>query len=214
MEHEQNQWIFTMSGIKEKFMNWFQGSNKENSDLADKLHEVLSRSNSTLEGVNKSFEKLWSEINESKLKMVQFSTEVNAELNSINKSIDASSRAVSEMERSMFGNNGTKGLYVRMNQVESNCKNLGDTLEHIRVSLDSIQKTISTINEEELKNINKKLDTTDKTVLNLESKVKNSEETSKKRESVRNAFIIAGFSGFVMTFGGWIWEAIKLVIGN
>jgi methyl-accepting chemotaxis protein len=94
--------MFDIKRYWEKIMPWFQNS-KENNDLADKLYELLSSSNSTLKNVHESFEKLWKEINDSKLEMAKFSTEVNGELNAINKSIDSLSKSVTDTERSMFG---------------------------------------------------------------------------------------------------------------
>lgn len=201
------------SGFLNKIMGWLLRSN-ENTELAEQLHEVLSRSNTTLDGVNRSFEKLWTEINESKLKMVQFSTEVNAELNSINKSIDGFKSTISEMERSMFGNNGTKGLYVRMNQAEANQKNFEDLIDKIRISVDSIQTSFQGFNKETIEKINKKLDSTEKTVLRLESKIKDREDQELKSENRKNALIITGFSGAIVTFAGWIWSLVKSISGN
>lgn len=202
------------SDLKNKFMSWFQNDSRDNSDLAKQLHDVLSQSNATLNGVNQSFEKLWTEINQSKLEMVKFSTEVNSELNSINKSIDDFKKAVSEMERSMFGNNGTKGLYVRMNQVEANQQNTQELVDKIRVSVESIQSSFNGFSLSTIEKINKKLDSTEKIVLRLESKIKDKEDQESKKQNFTNALIITGFSGAVMTFGGWIWTIIKSLIGN
>lgn len=202
------------SDLKNKFMGWFQNDSRDNSDLAKQLHDVLSQSNATLNGVNQSFEKLWTEINQSKLEMVKFSTEVNSELNSINKSIDDFKKAVSEMERSMFGNNGTKGLYVRMNQVEANQQNTQELVDKIRVSVESIQSSFNGFSLSTIEKINKKLDSTEKIVLRLESKIKDKEDQESKKQNFTNALIITGFSGAVMTFGGWIWTIIKSLIGN
>lgn len=202
------------SDFKNKYMSWFQNDSRDNSDLAKQLHDVLSQSNATLNGVNQSFEKLWTEINHSKLEMVKFSTEVNSELNSINKSIDDFKKAVSEMERSMFGNNGTKGLYVRMNQVEANQQNTQELVDKIRVSVESIQSSFNGFSLSTIEEINKKLDSTDKIVLRLESKIKDKEDQESKKQNFTNALIITGFSGAVMTFGGWIWTIIKSLIGN
>ena len=195
-------------------MSWFQNDSRDNSDLAKQLHDVLSQSNATLNGVNQSFEKLWTEINQSKLEMVKFSTEVNSELNSINKSIDDFKKAVSEMERSMFGNNGTKGLYVRMNQVEANQQNTQELVDKIRVSVESFQSSFNGFSLSTIEKINKKLDSTDKIVLRLDSKIKDKEDQESKKQNFTNALIITGFSGAVMTFGGWIWTIIKSLIGN
>lgn len=172
-------------------MTWFQNS-KENNDLADKLYELLSSSNSTLKNVHESFEKLWKEINDSKLEMAKFSTEVNGELNAINKSIDSLTSSVKETERSMSGNNGTKGMYVRMNHVEEAQASISDGF----------------------RNLSNKLDNIEKSVIGLEGKIKNKEREDTKKDKFKSSMIVTGFSGSVIFLLTILWKAAQMLIAS
>lgn len=179
-----------MSGTKTKFMTWFKGGESDSELLARKLHDVLDKSNSTLEELSK-------EMNEGRIEMARFTATINAELVSINKSLDENTKTVHELQKSLFGNNGTKGLFPRVNEMEKMVSELRDSYHKFKDTCE--------ISKE-------KVDKTSCDLLQLVTKIENKEKKDQEDRKWKVGLVVTAFSGSAIFVLKQLWEVFENIV--
>lgn len=171
-------------------MGWFKGGESDSEALARKLHEVLDKSNDTLEELSK-------EMNEGRIEMARFTATINAELVSINKSLDENTKTVHELQKSLFGNNGTKGLFPRVNEMEKVVSELKD----------SFYKSNETSNI-----LKERVDKASSDLLQLVTKIENKEKKDQEDRKWKVGLIVTAFSGSAIFVLKQLWEVFESII--